>query len=69
MRDTGVKHKGDGKFRQSHHRLSGPIYVDDGFFRPIYVDDGIFCLPCVVLPHQAFVTVWMNILHSSDMAA
>jgi hypothetical protein len=28
---------GDGKFRQSH-RLSGPIYVDDGFFRQIYVD-------------------------------
>jgi hypothetical protein len=25
MRDAGVKHKGDGKFRQSH-RLSGPIY-------------------------------------------
>jgi hypothetical protein len=37
MRDAGAKHKGDGKFRQSH-RLSGPIYVDDGFFRPIYVD-------------------------------
>jgi hypothetical protein len=41
MRDAGAKHKGDGKFRQSHSD-SAPIYVDDGFFRPIYVDDGIF---------------------------
>jgi hypothetical protein len=29
---TGANPKGDRKFRQSH-RLSGPIYVDDGFFR------------------------------------
>jgi hypothetical protein len=24
------------------HIFSGPIYVDDGFFRSFYVDDGIF---------------------------
>jgi hypothetical protein len=43
MRDAGAKHKGDGKFRQSH-RLSSLIYVDAGFFRRIYVDDGFFRL-------------------------
>jgi hypothetical protein len=31
IRYAGAKHKDDGNFRQSH-RLSGPMYVDDGFF-------------------------------------
>jgi hypothetical protein len=54
MRDGGEKHEGDRKFRPLH-RLSGPIYVDDGFFRPIYVDDGIFRNPCVVLLRHAWL--------------
>jgi hypothetical protein len=35
-RDAGAKHKSDGKYRQSH-RLSDPIYVDDGIFRHPFV--------------------------------
>jgi hypothetical protein len=54
MRDAVAKHMCDGKFRQPH-RLSGPIYVDDGFFRQIFVDDGIFCRPFVVLLSHAWV--------------
>jgi hypothetical protein len=54
MRDAGAKHKGDGKFRQSH-RLSGPIYLDDGFFRLVYVEDGIFRHPCIVLLRHAWL--------------
>jgi hypothetical protein len=40
-RYAGVQHVGAGKFRH-RRRSSGPIYVDDGFFRSIYVDDGMF---------------------------
>jgi hypothetical protein len=40
-RDAVPKHKCDGKFRHPH-RFSGPINVDDGFFRSFFVDDGIF---------------------------
>jgi hypothetical protein len=54
MRDAGEKHTGVGKFRQSH-RLSGPSYVDDGFFGQIYVDDGIFRHFCVVLLRHAWL--------------
>jgi hypothetical protein len=37
-RDAGPKHVRvrDGKLRHPH-RFSGPIYVDDGFFRPFYM--------------------------------
>jgi hypothetical protein len=35
--------------------LSGPMYVDDGFFWPIYVDDGIFRHPCVMLMRHAWL--------------
>jgi hypothetical protein len=42
-----------GKF--SHlRRSSGPIFVDDGFFRSIYVDGGIFRHPHVVLLRHAW---------------
>jgi hypothetical protein len=54
VRDTGAKHKGEGKYRQSD-KVSGPIYVDNGFFLPIYVDDGILCHPCVVLLRHAWL--------------
>jgi hypothetical protein len=54
MCDSGAKHKGDGKIRKSH-RMSGPIYVDDGFVRPINVDEGIFRHPCFVLLRHAWL--------------
>jgi hypothetical protein len=48
---AGVQHVGAGKFRHLR-RLSGPIYVDGGFFRSIYVADGIFRhLHVVLLRH------------------
>jgi hypothetical protein len=56
MRDGGANHVGVGKFRHLR-RLSGPIYMDDGFFRSVYVDDGIFRHPHVVYGELIDVSV------------
>jgi hypothetical protein len=37
------------------HSLSGPIFVDNGFFRFISVDDGIFLRPHVVGLRHAWI--------------
>jgi hypothetical protein len=52
--NAGTQHVGAGKFRHSR-RSSGPISVDDGFFRSIFVDDGIFGHPHVPLLRQAWL--------------
>jgi hypothetical protein len=63
-RNTGAQHVAAGKFRHPR-RSSGPIYVDDGFFRSIYVDDRTFPSPawCDSASRLAFVTacIPMNI--------